>query len=71
MLNVVAEIPLQVGARLDRGSFHFAIIDISPQLGGIAITARHWYPGSTFVDRQLDWDQIVLLNRTENQAVME
>lgn len=69
-LRVEAEIPVQVGARRDRGSYHFAIIDISPQLGGIAVTVRLWYPGSTFIDRELDWDHLVLLNRNKSGAVV-
>jgi hypothetical protein len=34
------------------------------------MTIRYSYPGSMFVERQLDWDHIVLLNRKENQAAI-
>jgi len=69
-LVVIAEIPLEIGARYDRGSAHFVITDIGRLRDGIVIASRYWHPGSIFIDQQPIWNYVVLLNRNKNQALI-
>jgi hypothetical protein len=70
-LEVIAEIPLDIGARYDTGSEHFVITDIGRLIDGIAAASRYWHPRSVFSKRQPFWDHMVLLNRKGNQALIQ
>jgi hypothetical protein len=68
-MRIADELPVRTGVRLDRGSSHWTVSELRKQPNRVFICIDVKYPRTTFVDTQIHWNQILLVNRGKNQAL--